>query len=47
MGFAELTAHQCIELPQPKNQKQRDSLQLDQSLELQQAFVIFAKKRRD
>jgi hypothetical protein len=47
MGFAEITAHQCIELPPPKKHAQRDNLQLDQSLELKCAFVIFAKMRRD
>jgi hypothetical protein len=34
MGFAGLTAKkEGIELPPPKKQKQRDNLQLDQSLE--------------
>jgi hypothetical protein len=45
MGNAELTAHQCIELP--KNHAQRVNLQLNQSLELKCAFVIFAKIIRD
>jgi hypothetical protein len=44
MGNAELTAHQCIELPPPKNNAQREHLQLDQSLELKRDFVIFANK---
>jgi hypothetical protein len=44
ISFAELTAHQCIELPPPKNNAQREHLQLDQSLELKRAFIIFANK---
>jgi hypothetical protein len=44
MGFAKLTAQEGIELPPPKNNAQREHLQLDQSLELKRAFVIFANK---
>ena len=47
MGFAKLTAQEGIELPPPKNNAQREHLQLDQSLELKRDFVIFAKKRMD
>jgi hypothetical protein len=48
MGFAGLTAKkEAIELTPPKHHAQRDNLQLDQSLELKCAFVIFAKIRRD
>jgi hypothetical protein len=32
MGFAKLTAQQAIELPPPKNNAQREHLQLDQPL---------------
>ena len=45
MGFAQLTAH--LSTASPKNHAQRDSLQLDQSLELNRDFVIFAKMRMD
>jgi len=48
MGFAKLTAQEGIgELPPPKNNAQREHLQLDQPLELKRAFVIFANIRRD
>ena len=45
IGFAKLTAHHGIELvPPPKNNAQREHVQLDQSLELKRAFVIFVNK---
>jgi hypothetical protein len=48
MGFAGLTAKkEGIELPPPKNNAQREHLQLDQALELKRAFVIFANIRRE